>query len=73
MPGIDNVDLRGFWRTFMLGIVQAFFVQDTMKVLLIAFISPAFWTEGLLKPGTSRADGVRMCLRGVFSGIIAFL
>ena len=68
--GIDNVDLRGFWRTFMLGVIQAYFLQDVVKILLISFISPAFWS-GLLKPGTRRADGLRMCLRGVFNVIIA--
>ena len=70
--GIHKVDLSGFWRTFILGVVQAFFVQDPIKILLVSFVSPAFWS-GLLKPGTKRAEGLRMCLRGVFSALIAIV
>jgi hypothetical protein len=70
--GIDNVDLGGFWRTFILGLVQAYLIQDPIKVLLVSFVSPAFWS-GLLKPGTKRAEGLRMCLRGVFNALIAIV
>jgi hypothetical protein len=65
-PGGGN--LGAFWRTFVLALGQAFVVQDPIKVLLISFVSPAFWVR-FLKPGTKRAEYLRMCLRAVLNSI----
>ena len=64
--------MRCYAVIFVFGLVQAFFVQDPIKVTLVAFCSPAFWS-GLLKPGTKRAEIMRMCLRGVTNVIMAFV
>jgi hypothetical protein len=64
--------LAAFWRTFTLGLVQAFFVQDPIKVLLISFVSPAFWSK-CLKPGTKRDQYLRMCLRATINALTPFM
>ena len=56
----------------MLALAQAFLVQDPIKVLLISFVSPAFWAR-CLKPGTKRAEYLRMCLRATLNSITPLL
>ena len=46
----------------MLALAQAFLVQDPIKVLLISFVSPAFWAR-CLKPGTKRAEALRAAMQ----------
>jgi hypothetical protein len=71
-PGGGN--LGAFWQTFILGLVQAFFIQDPIKVLLISFVSPAFWPclSKQKKAGTEsrHAGRLRMFLRGIVNSLI---
>ena len=69
-PGAPNA--TAFWRTFLIGLAQAFFVQDVIKVLLISFISPAFWAR-ILTPGTKRAERLRFCMRLTINSLTPFL
>ena len=55
---LDIASLSAFWRTFFVALAQAWGVQDLIKVLLISFISPAFWSK-ILKPGTKRDQYLR--------------
>ena len=61
-----------FWRTFVLALAQAFLVQDPIKVLLISFVSPPFWSK-CLKPGTKRDQYLRMCMRLTLNSLTPFL
>ena len=62
----------GFWRTFVLALTQAYLVQDSVKVLLISFVSPPFWSR-VLKPGSGRAAKLQWCMRAAISGLQAIL
>jgi hypothetical protein len=62
----------GFWRTFVLALLQAYLVQDSIKVLLITFLSPAFWSR-ILKPGSGRAAKLQWCMRSAISGLQAII
>ena len=70
----DDVGLNvgGFWRTFVLALVWSFFVEEMIKVVLITIVSPPFWVK-LLKPGTLRADGLLIFLRGMFGTLSSVL
>ena len=48
-------------------------IQSSLaQVLLIAFISPPFWSK-ILTPGTKRAERVRFCLRLALNVVKPFL
>ena len=56
-PDGDGIG-AAFCRNWFIALAQAFVVQDSIKVLLISFISPAFWSK-ILKPGTKRDQYLR--------------
>ena len=63
--------LGAFWRTFGIALAQSFFIQEVIKVLLICFISPPFFSR-ILRPNTKRAQLVRLCMRAVFNTLRPF-
>ena len=69
---LDVASLSAFWRTFFVALCQAFFIQDPIKVLLISFVSPPFWST-CLKPGSQRAIVLRACLRAVSGALMSIL
>ena len=65
----DGRNLDAFWKVYALALTQGLLVSDTVKVVLITFISPPFWAR-ILKPGTRRATVTRLLLRMPLSAML---
>jgi hypothetical protein len=65
----DGHNLDAFWEIYVLALTQGLLISDTVKVLVITFISPPFWAR-ILKPGTRRATIMRVLIRMPLSAVL---
>ncbi len=62
-----------FWRTYSISLAQSFLLQDAVKVLLVCFISPTWFSKLPCAPGSRAIKLMRICMRGVFNSLLPLL